>query len=101
MDEDDNTARRRLGAAGAAKAYRGQTTRVWTMSYEALWVVTFTPDWNETHRVRAAGPFPAVESAQAFARKLRDSWPEGDDPEIEVVQLESTEPIADLIAGDN
>ena len=71
------------------------------MSYEALWVVTFTPDWNETHRVRAAGPFPAVESAQAFARKLLDSWPEGDEPEIEVVQLESTVPIADLIAGDN
>jgi hypothetical protein len=70
------------------------------MSYEGLWVVTFTPNWDETHRVRAAGPFPAVEAAQSFARKLRDEWPAGVDPEIEVVQVEATEPIAELINGD-
>ena len=70
------------------------------MSYEALWIVTFTPDWNETRRVRAAGPFPAVEAAEEFARVLRDEWPADDDPEIEVVQLEATEPIAELVAGD-
>lgn len=70
------------------------------MSYEALWVVTFTRDWNETRRVRAAGPFPAVEAAEEFARKLRDEWPADDDPEIEVVELEATEPISDLVVGD-
>lgn len=70
------------------------------MSYEALWVVTFTPDWNQTRKVRAAGPFPAVDAAQAFARKLRADWPTGEDPEIEVVQLEATEPISELIDGD-
>ncbi|MCW2644959.1 MAG: hypothetical protein QOG22_274 [Pseudonocardiales bacterium] len=70
------------------------------MGYEALWVVTFTPNWDETRRVRAAGPFPAVESAQGFARKLRAEWPAGADPEIEVVQLETTEPISELVDGD-
>jgi hypothetical protein len=70
------------------------------MSYEALWIVTFTPDWNETRRVRAAGPFPAVETAEAFARRLRGAWPELQDPEIEVVQLEATDPISELIDGD-
>jgi hypothetical protein len=70
------------------------------MSYEALWVVTFTPDWDETRRVRAVGPFPAVETAEAFARTLRSEWPAEQDPEIEVVQLESSEPISELIDGD-
>jgi hypothetical protein len=70
------------------------------MSYEALWVVTFTPDWDQTHRVRAAGPFPAVEAAEEFARTLRESWPAEDNPEIEVVQIESAEPISELIDGD-
>ncbi|MDP9115883.1 MAG: hypothetical protein M3O28_01160 [Actinomycetota bacterium] len=70
------------------------------MSYEALWVVTFTPNWDETHRVRAAGPFPAVEAAQAFARTLREQWPADQNPEIEVVQMEATEPISELIGGD-
>jgi hypothetical protein len=74
--------------------------RVGAMSYEALWIVTFTPDWNETRRVRAAGPFPAVDAAEEFARALRDEWPADNDPEIEVVQLEATEPISELIAGD-
>jgi hypothetical protein len=70
------------------------------MSYEALWVVTFTPNWDQTRRVRAAGPFPAVEAAENFARKLRAEWPQDEDPEIEVVQLETTEPISELIDGD-
>jgi hypothetical protein len=70
------------------------------MSYERLWVVTFTPDWEETRRVRAAGPFPAAEAAEEFARRLRTQWPERDDPEIEVVQVEATEPISDLILAD-
>jgi len=70
------------------------------MSYEALWVVTFTPNWDETRRVRAAGPFPALEAAEAFARELRAKWPAEESPEIEVVQLETTEPISDLISGD-
>ena len=70
------------------------------MSYEALWVVTFTPNWEETRRVRAAGPFPAVEAAEGFARKLRAEWPAEEDPEIEVVQLEATEPISELVDGD-
>jgi hypothetical protein len=70
------------------------------MSYEALWVVTFTPDWEQTRRVRAAGPFPAAEAAEGFARKLREEWPADADPEIEVVQLEATEPISDLFGGD-
>jgi hypothetical protein len=69
------------------------------MSYEALWVVTFTPNWDQTHRVRAAGPFPAVEAAEEFARKLRDSWPADGNPEIEVVQIESADPISELIDG--
>jgi hypothetical protein len=69
------------------------------MSYEALWVVTFTPNWDQTHRVRAAGPFPAVEAAEEFARTLRDSWPADDSPEIEVVQIESADPISELIDG--
>jgi hypothetical protein len=69
------------------------------MSYEALWVVTFTPNWEQTHRVRAAGPFPAVEAAEEFARTLRDSWPAADDPVIEVVQIESADPISELIDG--
>jgi len=70
------------------------------VAYEALWVVTFTPDWNETRRVRAAGPFPAAEAAQDFARRLRHEWPDDEEPEIEVVQLEATDPVSDLIAGD-
>lgn len=70
------------------------------MSYEALWIVTFTPDWNSTHRVRAAGPFPAVEAAEVFARQLRAAWPDPQDPEIEVVQVEAAEPISELIDGD-
>ncbi|PZS36959.1 MAG: hypothetical protein DLM58_00530 [Pseudonocardiales bacterium] len=70
------------------------------MTYETLWVVTFTPDWNQTRRVRAAGPFPAVEAAEEFARKLRADWPAGEEPEIEVVQLEATEPISELIDSD-
>jgi len=70
------------------------------VTYETLWVVTFTPDWNQTRRVRAAGPFPAVEAAEEFARKLRADWPAGEEPEIEVVQLEATEPISELIDSD-
>lgn len=70
------------------------------MSYEALWVVTFTPSWDETRRVRATGPFPAVEAAQEFARRLRSEWPADGKPEIEVVQLEATEPVSELIDGD-
>ena len=70
------------------------------MSYEALWVVTFTRNWDQTRRVRAAGPFPAVEPAEDFARKLRADWPAEENPEIEVVQLEATEPISELIDGD-
>ena len=70
------------------------------MSYEALWVVTFTPNWDETHRVRAAGPFPALEAAEEFARTLRDSWPADDNPEIEVVQVEAADRVSELIEGD-
>lgn len=67
------------------------------MSYEALWIVTFTPNWDETHRVRAVGPFPAVEVAQEFARRFRGEWPADANPEIEVVQLEAADPVSELI----
>jgi hypothetical protein len=70
------------------------------MSYEGLWVVTFTPNWNQTHRVRAAGPFPALEAAEDFARTLRESWPADVNPEIEVVQMESADDVSELIEND-
>ncbi|HEY8828283.1 MAG TPA: hypothetical protein VIM17_11055 [Jatrophihabitantaceae bacterium] len=69
------------------------------MSYEALWVVTFV-DQSDSERIRAAGPFPALEPAQSFARELRETWPEDRPVEIDVTQLESTDPISDLVAGD-
>lgn len=69
------------------------------MSYEAFWVVTFV-DQSDSERIRAAGPFPALEPAQAFARVLREAWPLDRSVEIDVTQLESTHPITDLVTGD-
>jgi hypothetical protein len=69
------------------------------MSYEALWVVTFI-DQTDSERIRAAGPFPALEPAQAFARDLREAWPADAAVEIDVTQLESTDSIPEIISGD-
>lgn len=69
------------------------------MSYEALWVVTFV-DQSDSARIRAAGPFPALEPAQSFARELREVWPQDKPVAIDVTQLETTEPMSDLFEGD-
>ena len=67
------------------------------MTYEGLWVVTFV-DPSDPQRIRAAGPFPTIEPAEEFARRLRDAWPADEDPEIDVTQLESADSVADVIA---
>jgi hypothetical protein len=68
------------------------------MSYEQLWVVGFRTA-EDPDRLRVAGPFPAIEPAQAFDRRLRAEWPD-EDLEAEVLQVESTEPFEELVSGD-
>jgi hypothetical protein len=74
------------------------------VSYENLWVVAFFhPDdraaegANGARVPRIAGPFPAAEAAEAFDRRLREAWPDGEEPEVSIVQVEATEPIEDLL----
>ena len=69
------------------------------MSFEKLWVVTFFhPADLEAKVPRVVGPFPAAEAAQAFDRKLRAAWPHDEELDVTVVQVESTEPVDDLLA---
>jgi hypothetical protein len=67
------------------------------MSYEDLWIVIFSPldSAGGSAAPRAVGPFPTLEPAEEFARRLRHEWP--GEVAIEVVQVESTEPISELL----
>ena len=68
------------------------------MSYENLWVVTFFhPADLEAKVPRVVGPFPAVEAAEEFDRRLRAEWPADEEPDVTVVQVEASEPIEDLL----
>jgi hypothetical protein len=69
------------------------------VAYEDLWVVTyFHPADLEQKTPHVVGPFPAVEPAMDFDRELRAAWPGDEEPDITVVQVESTEPLTDLTA---
>jgi hypothetical protein len=68
------------------------------VSYENLWVVTFFhPADLEAKVPRVVGPFPGVEAAQEFDRKLRAAWPHDEELDVTVVQVEATEPVEDLL----
>ena len=68
------------------------------VSYENLWVVTFFhPADLDAKTPRVVGPFPAVEAAEEFDRDLRASWPNDEEPDVTVVQVEATDPIEDLL----
>jgi len=62
------------------------------MGYEALWVVTFTPNWAEARRVRCR----AVRTRRGGSglRALRDSGPPGT---IRDRGCSATGPVSDLI----
>jgi hypothetical protein len=68
------------------------------VSYENLWVVTFFhPADLEAKVPRVVGPFPAAEAAEEFDRKLRSVWPDEEELDVTVVQVEATDPIEDLL----
>jgi hypothetical protein len=68
------------------------------VSYEDLWVVAFFhPAELQAKVPRIVGPFPAAEAAEDFDRQLRESWPHDEEPIVAIVQVEATDPIADLL----
>lgn len=68
------------------------------MSYENLFVVTFFhPSDLDAKVPRVVGPFPAIEAAEEFDRKLRATWPSGEEVDVAIVQVEATDPIEDLL----
>jgi hypothetical protein len=67
------------------------------VSYQSLWVVTFSHPSDPDAEPHVVGPFPDIEPAQDFDRHLRASWPTGDEPNIAVVQVEAPDPISDLL----
>ncbi|MEP6598216.1 MAG: hypothetical protein ABJB98_02070 [Actinomycetota bacterium] len=66
------------------------------MSYQDLWVVTFIHP-SVPERVRVAGPFPAEETAQEFARRLRAAWQDDEHGVVDLARVESTDPIEELL----
>jgi len=68
------------------------------VSYENLWVVAFFhPAELDAKVPRVVGPFPAVEAAEEFDRRLRESWPSDEEPVVALVQVEATDPFEDLL----
>lgn len=65
------------------------------MSYAELFVVAFLTA-ADPQRVRVAGPFPAIEPAEEFARALRERWPGGGLTTVDVAQVENSDPISEL-----
>jgi hypothetical protein len=69
------------------------------VSFETLWVVTFFHPADLDAKVpRVVGPFPAEEAAADFDRQLREAWPSDEEPDVTIVQVETTDPIEDLLA---
>lgn len=66
------------------------------MSYEDLYVVTFRHP-EDPDRVRVAGPFPAEDTAEDFARQLRDAWPADEQVFVSLARVESTAPLDELL----